>query len=355
MSDSAPATAESDIDISVLLPVHNGERYIAEAVESVLDQRDVRFELVIVDDRSDDATPQILASMASADERVVVVRRVDDESLADAERRIVYEPHLGHSGLPEALNVGLRFCRARYVARMDGDDICLPFRLKKQFDFMEAHPDVGLVCCNVTRIDSEGRLLNDYHNPYTTSREMLDAVARFDGKLPHPSWFVRKSVYDRLDGYDRMGYGVEDMDLLMRLSELEDVRVGFLHENLMLLRVHSESLSYMKPVVPHMYAIHAVVRHRLRASGAQGVDAHRQKIFEVIERVVDQTGLAAKVSSYKCMVSAYIALKQRRLVSFLRYVLRSLWLAPSIALGLSSVASESLTVVERVIEESMDA
>src|SRR3954454_23114262 len=119
MSSAAPT-------VCVLMAVHDGERYLREAIESVLAQTRSDFEFLIVDDGSGDATPEILTEYASGDERIVV------QSV----------PHGGRSG---ALNFGCGRARADLVARIDADDLALPKRLELQLEFLEAHPDVALL------------------------------------------------------------------------------------------------------------------------------------------------------------------------------------------------------------------
>ena len=118
---SAPA---SEPVISVVLPVYNCADYVAEAVQSILDQTFSNFEFLIIDDGSTDATSNVLQGFR--DPRI---------------RSITQENH----GLAFTLNRGLELSRGRYVARQDADDISLPDRLGKQVAFLEAHPACALV------------------------------------------------------------------------------------------------------------------------------------------------------------------------------------------------------------------
>jgi len=111
------------IKISVVMPVYNGEAYIGDAIESVLNQTFRDFELIIIDDGSTDAT-------------VSVIRRYEDS-------RIVLLKN-GHDFI-KALNTGLRMAKGKYIARMDADDLMHPQRLEVQYRTMEEHRDV-VVC-----------------------------------------------------------------------------------------------------------------------------------------------------------------------------------------------------------------
>ena len=119
--------------VSVLVAVANGERYVRQALESVLRQRVTDLELLVVDDASTDATPQILEAVE--DERLRVLRH--------EERR----------GLAASLNSGLDEARGRYLARMDGDDVALPDWLARSLDLLERSASVGFVGSGVLDID----------------------------------------------------------------------------------------------------------------------------------------------------------------------------------------------------------
>ena len=125
--------------ISVLLPVYNVEPYVADALTSIQSQTFSDIEIVVVDDGSTDGTLRIVEQFASTDGRIKVVRSTRNQ------------------GLSAALNLGLTYCRAPFIARMDGDDIALPERLEKQLNFLEQTPGVALVGCASIQIDQSGR------------------------------------------------------------------------------------------------------------------------------------------------------------------------------------------------------
>ncbi len=114
-----------DPEISVVMAVFNHERFVVQAVESVLNQSITDFEFIIVDDGSSDGTSTILDTCH--DPRIV---RLRNES---------------NIGLTRSLNRGLQAVRGSFIARQDADDISLPDRLERQVAFMHEHPDVGLV------------------------------------------------------------------------------------------------------------------------------------------------------------------------------------------------------------------
>ncbi len=123
--------------ISVVMSVYNGERFLAEAVESILGQSATDFEFLIVDDGSTDRTADILRSF-------------DDPRI-----RLIVNPH--NLGLTRSLNIGLAAARGRFIARMDADDIAVPDRFARQLAFFEANPEVVLAGSGHVRLDDDAR------------------------------------------------------------------------------------------------------------------------------------------------------------------------------------------------------
>ena len=117
--------------VSVVMPVYNDERYLAEAIASVLGQTYADFELIIVDDGSTDGSRAIIEEYALRDSRVVP---------------ILLPGNLGQSS---ARNRGIERAGGQYIAAMDGDDICLPDRLRRQVNFLDANPQVGVLGTNM--------------------------------------------------------------------------------------------------------------------------------------------------------------------------------------------------------------
>jgi glycosyltransferase involved in cell wall biosynthesis len=121
------------------MPVYNGQRYVDEAIASVVGQGYGDFEFVIIDDGSTDRTPAMLAEWAKRDARIHVHRSPANE------------------GIPAALNRGLALARGEYVARQDADDLCAADRLARQVAVLDADPEVVLVSAGYEIIDAEGR------------------------------------------------------------------------------------------------------------------------------------------------------------------------------------------------------
>jgi glycosyltransferase involved in cell wall biosynthesis len=184
------------------MPVHDGEQFLAEAVESILAQSLADFEFVVVDDGSTDATGAILADYASRDSRMVVHRQAN-------------------AGGPEARNRGYRLAAAPLVANMDADDVALPGRLERQHDFMAQHPNVGAVGGAVSFIDANGREFGEWRYPLSDA-EIRRAFAHAT-PLAHPATMVRKDAFFATVGYRRQLSLAQDVDLWLRIADKHEL------------------------------------------------------------------------------------------------------------------------------------
>lgn len=186
--------------ISVVLPAYNAEATLEAAIASILDQTDPRFELIVVDDGSTDATAAVVARAAARDPRVVPVS-------------------IPHGGIVAALNEGLARARGALVARMDADDRSAPGRLAAQRARLDADPDLGLVSCLVAHEgvagDTRGYALHvDWLNQVVTPEQIR--LSRFvEAPFAHPSVMFRRDLVERFGGY-RDGPFPEDYELWLR-------------------------------------------------------------------------------------------------------------------------------------------
>ncbi|WKS94939.1 glycosyltransferase [Riemerella columbina] len=185
--------------VSVLLPAYNVEAYIAETVESVLEQSFTNFELIIINDGSTDKTLQVVE--AFKDPRIILVNQ---ENL----------------GLAKTLNKGLQMARGEYIARIDGDDICYRNRLKIQVEYLENHPEIGLLGTGIELIDEQSQHLG-YRVPII-GQHILPWVIRYQGNpIKHPTVMFRRQLALDCGGYDqRIGKYFEDYMLWLKMSQV---------------------------------------------------------------------------------------------------------------------------------------
>jgi glycosyltransferase involved in cell wall biosynthesis len=184
--------------VSVVMPVYNGERFLREAMDSIISQSYENWEFLIIDDGSIDGTRAIL------------------EDYDDSRIKIIRNDKRG--GLTKALNKAIRIASGEYIARQDADDVSLPCRFEMQINFLEKHPDYGIVGSSYFQIDEKGKILSQINvfSEDTQIRESLMAQNWFG----HGSVMMRKDVLKYVDGYDDRFEFAQDYDLWLRIIEV---------------------------------------------------------------------------------------------------------------------------------------
>jgi glycosyltransferase involved in cell wall biosynthesis len=211
--------------ISVCMPVYNAYRYVAEAVESILNQTLGDFEFLIIDGGSTDGSLEILKHYAARDPRIRLLSQTT-------------------RGIVPALNELLDQSQGEFIARMDADDISLPGRFEHQVDYLRAHPECLLVGCRAWYCDAEGDPLSEY--PTLEGHNAIDAF-HFEMKGPaliHPSIMMRRDAVFAVGKY--RGSYAEDVDLYLRLAE--HGRLDRVPQFLLNYRVHGTNLSFSAAV-----------------------------------------------------------------------------------------------------------
>jgi glycosyltransferase involved in cell wall biosynthesis len=181
--------------VSILMGVRDGARWLRDAVESVWAQTCGDLELIVVDDGSTDATPDLLASFR--DPRLRVERQL-------------------RAGLARALNRSLGLARGPLIARLDADDLALPERIARQRAFLDAHPEVGVLGTGAREVDADGRELRTIRPPQD-DRAIRRALIRRN-PFVHSSMMMRRALVEQVGGYDPSFPVAQDYDLWLRLS-----------------------------------------------------------------------------------------------------------------------------------------
>lgn len=206
--------------VSVILPVFNGEKFLRDAIDSILAQTYTNFELIIINDFSTDHTESIILSYN------------DD--------RILYIKNEQNLGVANTLNKGIDLAKGQFIARMDADDISKPDRIEKQMAYLDSHPEVAVIDCIMEYIDENGQLLNRYNNAITTPED-IKARLSSTNCIGHPSILVRRAIFDTYR-YRRIYY--EDYDLWLRVVNDGHI-IHKLNEPLLLYRLHGSSITGM--------------------------------------------------------------------------------------------------------------
>ena len=208
--------------VTVLMSVYNGERFLREAIGSILQQSWTDFEFLIVNDGSTDRTREII------------------NSYSDVRIRVLDQP--ANTGLAKSLNLGLRAARAPLVARQDADDRSHPERLAAQVEFLRGHPEVALAGTQVRILNKHGRASRRPGWGRAITNSAIRFQLLFDNPFIHTSvMFRRDVVWHELGGYDETLPTGQDFDLWSRLAAR--YKVSNLPATLVDYRYHGSSTS----------------------------------------------------------------------------------------------------------------
>lgn len=245
--------------ISVILSVYNGERYLKQSIESILEQTFADFEFIIMDDGSSDGSFRIIRGYD--DDRIKVIRN---------EVR---------NGLTKSLNKALKKARGKYVARQDADDISLPSRFEEQIEFFERHPETALLGTSIFIMDEKGRILEEKKACPRPSRNLLKRNEIFHGSV-----MFKKAVIDNLGGYNELFKHSQDYELWLRIAKYHDIRN--LQIPLYALRLHKSSIGFNKTKEQFLFEMLA-----------RKVATHELKVDTYLENLIERCGIRCIYSS----------------------------------------------------------
>jgi glycosyltransferase involved in cell wall biosynthesis len=209
--------------VSVVIPVYNGENYLAQAIESALDQDGVTREILVIDDASTDRTPDIASSYGTRVEYVHLTKQ--PTSLATTNR-------------------GISMARGDYVSVLHHDDFYLPGKLRRHVELMDAHPEIGLSYSAQRYVDPQGNALGMLHSPVRRA----DYVDPGTGELRHLvvqnyinfcNAVVRRSAYDVVGLYNEPLWFSGEWEMWVKLAT--HFAVGYIDEPLVCYRLHRQA------------------------------------------------------------------------------------------------------------------
>lgn len=199
--------------VTVLMPNHNGARFIAASIRSVLEQSFTDYELLIIEDASTDNSLQVIGEFQ--DPRIRVLRLEQNEHIC------------------VGLNLGLQQARGKYIARIDSDDCWHPTKLEKQIAYMQAHPECGACFTWVDVVDEQDRRLSRNESAFVDlfhaeNRPRVQWVHDFYTRgscLCHPSAVFPRAVVEELGGYRNSLVQIQDFDLWIRIAKKHEIHV----------------------------------------------------------------------------------------------------------------------------------
>ena len=233
--------------ITVLMSVYNGEKYLREAIDSILNQTFKDLEFLIINDGSTDKTAEILQSYQ--DPRIKIINN---------QKNI---------GLTKSLNKGLKLAKGEYIARMDADDISYQDRLQVQYDYLKNNPEVDLVGSWNDVIDDIGNTISFWKCNY--SSEDIYYILNFRNCLTHCSLLFRKELVVNNGGYNETMKNAQDYELWSRISKI--AKIYQIQEPLVKWRMNSNVISTKKKN-NQVKTINTIVKNNLERLTDRKVD-----------------------------------------------------------------------------------
>ncbi len=206
--------------ISVILPVLNGEKYLAEAIRSLLNQSFADFELIVINDGSTDGTEKIIKSFNDP--------------------RLIYLDNGKNLGLAPSYNAGIDRARGRYIARMDADDVSLPERFAKQLSFLERKPHIDIVGSAIIIINEQGKRVAVHTRPENHLEIKFSSL--FSTPMYHPTVMGRTEIF-KSHHFNETFSNSEDYELWSRLLFETNIKFANISEPLLKYRVFPQSFT----------------------------------------------------------------------------------------------------------------
>jgi glycosyltransferase involved in cell wall biosynthesis len=207
--------------VSVIMSVHNGERWLDEAIQSIICQTYTNWEFIIIDDASNTATQKILDNYKN-DVRFKI-KRIEE-----------------NKGLTKNLNLAISLCGGELIARMDADDISLPERFQKQILFLQQFPQTDVVGGFIEFIDENGNSKGIWKDDRKCiTNEQIKKLLPRRNCIAHPSVMIKKKIFDEFK-YNETQLHSQDWDLWLRLADHEKI-IDKVSETILLYRVHQKS------------------------------------------------------------------------------------------------------------------
>jgi glycosyltransferase involved in cell wall biosynthesis len=266
-----------DPTISVLMPVRNSRQYVEKAVKSILGQSYSSFELIIMDDQSEDGTSELLRKLASGDSRIIVIRNQQWQ------------------GVTRSLNIGLSRARGHFIARQDADDWSVAGRFESQLAYLQGYPDLALAGTWVTKVDHEGTFLEIKEWP--TEPDQIKKSLLRKNVIAHGSVLGRRELFNRCGGYREVFEVSQDRDLWLRAAE--QFRLGNVPKPLYSLRIHRGSVSANRKQAKRITG--RVIHHCVRMREKEGIDAFGARYSGPLE--TKQKENTMKSRSYRLLLA----------------------------------------------------
>ena len=200
--------------IDIIIPCYNAEKYIEEAISSVMKQDEKEFNIICVDDCSTDRTYEILLELEKKYNQITVLKNENNKGIAATRNRAIAQSS------------------SEYIAFFDNDDIMPPYRLKICKEYLEANPDVGVVAGNYLIFDESGSKKIVQKSKLYTAAQVRSELP-FVNIIPNGTTLIRRSILEKNNISFQESYGIEDYLFYSEISKVADINVLLLEHRVM--------------------------------------------------------------------------------------------------------------------------
>jgi glycosyltransferase involved in cell wall biosynthesis len=277
--------------ISIVMACFNAEKFIAESIESILNQSFADFELILIDDGSTDGTPGIIKRFRDAYRRILVLEKEN-------------------TGPADSRNRGVELARGAWIAILDSDDLAQPNRLELQYACAEADAAAVMIGSGFSEIDEGGRTIKCHRYPGSHAA-LLQRLRGCRAFPPHSSLMYRADTLKGAGGFNKRFISSEDWDLWLRMAERGTLRC--LEPALVKIRKHAANVSnHGGGKTQILYGLVASTCHFLRARGAADPsccadEAQWHSFVDWIELRLREQGFFARQQEWSRMRAAYFS------------------------------------------------
>jgi len=245
-------------ELTIIMPVYNGMPFLKLAVNSILNQTYENFKFIVIDDGSTDNSYEYLTNIS--DSRINIIKQKN-------------------IGLCNTLNHFFNSATTKYVARLDQDDISHPTRIEEQINFLNNNHSYDCVLSLINRIGANGSNFG-YYKIHDTSDYYFEYNPINHGSIANSTLMIRLEIFKKVKGYRQELYPVDDLDLLLRLSEIS--KIAIINKPLVDYRIHSNAFTFkyfseMKIKTKYINYLHS---QRLKGDGEISLEEF-QRLFNI--------------------------------------------------------------------------
>ncbi len=278
-------------EISTIMTVHNGQLFLGQAIESILNQTFRDFELIVINDNSTDDTQLIVEDFCDQDTQIILINNPKN-----------YGPFI-------SANLGLKIAKGAFIARMDADDISLPTRFEKQVSFLESHAEVGLLGTNGSYIDETGKVLGPFRH-FENDLEIRWGNL-FNSQFIHSSIMFRRSLLPLAGTYREDHKYAQDYEFTSRL--LQQTNGANLKEKLVMWRRTGSNISSQKKEEQLKFGTQIAMDNINRLFGADFVVDHEEMlVFRGLYRGTYKNANAEQVIRFLQILEKFIEARKIR-------------------------------------------